>query len=116
MKKIILSALFVSLVSMQAMAANNNQHKDHVKDPQEEKKMGCMSKKDAGGEMLPISKDLVESLVKENLLSNLKDFTLVKTEKNGPGYDIFLKDAKGNNFKISLKGHLMMSGLQPVKE
>lgn len=116
MKKIILSALFVSLISMQAMAASNDLHKDHVKDLQEEKKMGCMCKKDAGGEMLPISKDIVESLVKENLLPNLKDFTLVKTEKNGQGYDIFLKDSKGNNFKISLKGHLMASGLQTVKE
>ncbi len=120
MKKIILTAVVISIVSSYAFAADHSSHTDQAKldtnvAAKQEKKMSCMDKK-GEGEMIMLSKSTAEDIVEEQILPKLKGFSLVKTEKNDHGYDVYVKDSSGNNFKISLKGHIMSSGLTPVKQ
>lgn len=120
MKKIILTAIAMSIVSSYAFAVDHTNHTDHAKSDinsatKQEKKMSCMDKK-GEGEMIMLSKSIAEDIVEEQILPKLKGFSLVKTEKNDQGYDVYLKDSSGNNFKISLKGHIISSGLNPVRQ
>ncbi|MCX8084425.1 MAG: hypothetical protein N3C60_05835 [Calditerrivibrio sp.] len=119
MKKLLVSVLTFCMLSVSAFAMDHSQHSNSasgkVSSSGEHKKMACMTGKNEGN-MIPLSKSIAEDIVEEQILNRLKNFSIVKSEKNDHGFDIYVKDNNGNNFKITLKGHIISSGLEPVKQ
>lgn len=122
MKKLVFILSLLIITSNAVFAVDHSAHtakKDagqyQAKSGEGMKKMSCMSKDKDKNNLLHLSKMAIEDIVEEQILPQLKGFTLVKIEKNEHDFDVYLKDNSSNQFKITIGGHLPVSGLQIVK-